>query len=56
MTKDLLDRLLLRLLTTEDLVDRWWKSPNKAFDMLTPNEQFKLDHIKVTAYIFNQIT
>lgn len=30
--------MLLALLGSQELVIRWWDSPNKAFDMKTPNE------------------
>jgi len=30
--------LLLALLGSQDLVDHWWKSKNKAFDMQTPED------------------
>ncbi len=33
-----LNDLLLSLLGSQQNVDLWWKSPNKAFDMKTPEE------------------
>lgn len=38
MTKDYCNRLLLALLGSPDLVDRWWTSPNKGFDNKQPCE------------------
>lgn len=40
--------LLLRLLGSKSLANKWWKSPNKAFMRMTPiylwknNEQWKV--------------
>lgn len=33
-----LNRVLLALLGNSDLVDRWWDSPNRAFEGETPNQ------------------
>jgi hypothetical protein len=38
MEKVQLNKILLALLGSQELVIRWWDSPNKAFDMKTPNE------------------
>lgn len=38
MEKLQLNKILLALLGSQDLVSRWWESRNKAFDMKTPNE------------------
>lgn len=32
--------MLHAMLGRRDLVDTWWDSPNKAFDMKTPNEVY----------------
>jgi Protein of unknown function (DUF2384) len=31
---------LMAMLGSQELVSRWWVSPNKAFDMMTPLEMF----------------
>lgn len=31
------DRLLFSMLGSYELVDKWWKSPNKAFNMTCPS-------------------
>jgi len=31
---------LMAMLGSQELVSRWWISPNKAFDMMTPLEMF----------------
>lgn len=36
--QDQLDLMLMALLGSEDLVDRWWKTPNKALDNKCPSD------------------
>ena len=45
------DSLLLALLGSQELVDKWWESPNKAFDLLTPEDQAFKDWRKVDYYL-----
>lgn len=52
--KERLDKLLLGLLGSDDLVQRWWKGPNLAFDKLPPEEVFANDPKKVISYILQQ--
>ena len=35
-----LNRILLALVGREELVEEWWLSKNKAFNMKTPNEVY----------------
>jgi hypothetical protein len=34
-----------------NLVEKWWQSPNKAFDMKTAEEQFDIDPKVVYNYL-----
>lgn len=52
--KERLDRLLLALVGTEELVDKWWNSPNRAFDHQHPIKVFDNDPNKVINYILTQ--
>lgn len=35
-TKDRLNEILFSMLGSQELVERWWTTPNRAFDMQTP--------------------
>lgn len=52
--KERLDRLLMSLLGDEDLVKRWWISPNLAFNGEHPEKVFDNDPPKVIEYILKQ--
>ena len=52
LTKDQLDRCLMAMLGNMELVERWWHSPNHAFDMKTPMES---DWEKVQNYILGYL-
>lgn len=54
-SKEKLDKFLLSLLGSEELVHKWWNSPNKAFDMKTPQEVFDRDKDEVKAYVIKQL-
>lgn len=43
MTKNRLDLLLFLLLGSTDLVQKWWVSPNKAFDDRMPKDVYYQD-------------
>lgn len=49
--KSNLNRMLMTLLGSEALVEKWWISPNLAFDSKTPNEVFDTNLDTVTRYI-----
>lgn len=51
MTKTRLNKLLEALLGSEELVDIWWNSSNKAFYGNTPEEEYKKDPGHVIEYI-----
>lgn len=36
--KLILNKYLYAMLGRQELIDQWWNSPNKAFDLKTPNE------------------
>lgn len=48
-TKQKLNAILMGLLGSEELVERWWTSPNKAFDDKPPCEA---DMSKVIDYLY----
>lgn len=49
--KPYLNGMLLGLLGNRDLVLKWWDTPNKAFDMSTPQQVYDVDHERVKLYI-----
>ena len=53
MTENLKKRcdLLLEAMVGPNLVEKWWQSPNKAFDMKTAEEQFDIDPKVVYNYL-----
>lgn len=51
-------RLLIPLLGTDDLVSRWWASPNKAFDDCTPADLHFMGGVheaRVADYVMSQV-
>lgn len=51
--KNRLDGLLFAIVGSETLVERWWNSPNKAFDMQKPIDVFEVDSERVRDYIIS---
>jgi hypothetical protein len=52
ITKEKLDKVLLSLVGTSDLIEVWWNSPNKAFNMSNPWEVYNsADRLSVINYI-----
>lgn len=51
------NQILKALLGNDELVSRWWSSPNKAFDMQLPDEMWhtKSGRIKVYNYLLDQM-
>jgi hypothetical protein len=49
-----LNTVLLSLLGSDDLVERWWNSPNRAFSWMTPAEMYETDRHIVIKYILDQ--
>ena len=52
--RERLDKLLAALLGDEDLVDKWWNSPNLAFKAQTPEELIQVHPQIVVNYILKQ--
>ena len=42
---------LVEALVGDKMVDAWWKSPNKAFEMRTPEEHFAISSDDVVNYL-----
>jgi hypothetical protein len=51
MKKHELNDVLYRMLGSEDLVSRWWHSPNKFWDGSTPYDVWRGDPQVVERYI-----
>ena len=43
--------VLVIALVGGELADKWWSSPNKAFDMQTPAAAWLQDYYKVYTYL-----
>ena len=54
-SKHKINIILLSLLGRQELVDKWWCSPNKRWEMKTPEEVFELDPRSVVSYIAGQL-
>jgi len=50
-------RILKALLGTDELVQRWWSSPNRAFDMQLPDDLWHTNsgRTKVYNYLLDQM-
>ena len=55
MVTDKYDRILYALLGSNELVQKWWESPNKAFDEMTPIEMWDRDKDRVKNYLLAQL-
>jgi len=51
-----LNLVLLSLLGSHELVNKWWKSNNKAFDDETPENMFAKQPERVINYIKSQLS
>ena len=49
-----INRLLEPLLGSDELVELWWVSPNRAFEQSTPQNIFDNDTKKVLQYVLQQ--
>lgn len=55
-SKEQCDTILLSLFPNQpELIERWWSSPNKAFDMRTPLQMLEEDSLRVVKYLWNQL-
>ena len=55
MVTDKYNRILYALLGSNELVQKWWSSPNKAFDDVTPIEMWDRDKDRVKNYLLAQL-
>ena len=56
MVTDKYDRILYSLLGSDELVQKWWSSSNKAFDEMTPIEMLNRDEARVKNYLLAQLS
>jgi hypothetical protein len=54
MTYDL-DEMLLAMLGSKELVEKWWNSPNRAFGYDTPEQAFRDRPNNVVMYISRMV-
>jgi hypothetical protein len=50
-----INRILFALLGNNDVVNLWWQSPNRAFDMKTPRDLWSTNPQKVSTYVADQL-
>jgi hypothetical protein len=50
-----INRLLFAMIGDMKLVEKWWSSPNWAFDKRTPAEAFKEDPQAVYDYVMSYV-
>ena len=55
MVTDKYNRILHALLGSDELVQKWWSSPNKAFGDITPIEMWDRDKDRVKNYLLAQL-
>lgn len=55
MVTDKYNRILYALLGSNELVQKWWSSPNKAFGDITPIEMWNRDKDRVKNYLLAQL-
>ena len=46
-----LNNVLLAMLGSQDLVDKWWKNPNKRWDGRTPDTIYLIEPQEVINYV-----
>jgi hypothetical protein len=56
MDTDKYNRILHALLGSQELVQKWWASPNKEFDEMTPIEMLNRDKDRVKNYLLAQLS
>jgi hypothetical protein len=54
-SRESLDRILFALLGKDYLVRAWWNSPNRAFDMRTPEHEYTVNKKVVVKYLLGQL-
>ena len=56
MVTDKYNRILHALLGSDELVQKWWSSPNRAFGDITPIEMWDRDKDRVKNYLLAQLS
>ena len=56
MDTDKYDRILYALLGSNELVQKWWASPNRAFGDISPIEMWDRDKDRVKKYLLAQLS
>jgi len=56
MVTDKYDRILYSLLGSQELVQKWWASPNRAFGDISPIEMWDRDKDRVKKYLLAQLS
>ena len=56
MDTEQFNRILYALLGSNELVQKWWESPDRAFDEMTPNEMWNRDETRVKNYLLAQLS
>jgi len=56
VTPDKYNRILHALLGSDELVRKWWSSPNKAFGHISPIEMWDRDKDRVKNYLLAQLS
>jgi hypothetical protein len=46
---------LFAMLGSDNLVKRWWESPNRAFEDKTPNQMCEEDEQRVIDYVLDHL-
>ena len=54
-TRRKLNVCLFAMLGNDDLVNRWWESPNLAFENKTPNEVYEKNEQQVIDYVLSYL-
>ena len=47
--------MLLESMVGPNLVEKWWDSPNRHWDMKTPNQQWEEDPKSVFKYLLSHV-
>jgi hypothetical protein len=50
-----LNIMLFTMLGSDDLVNRWWESPNLAFENKTPNQVYEENQRQVIDYVLGYL-
>jgi hypothetical protein len=50
-----LNIMLFAMLGSDDLVNKWWESPNLAFESKTPNQMYEEDEQQVIDYVLSYL-